>query len=247
MIGSNIIQLETTDSTNTYAFSMLKDERPPDGTVILTYNQTNGKGMDQNKWESEPGKNLTLSIVIYPEFLAPAKQFNLNQAISLGILDFVKSKVSGHVTSIKWPNDIYIGDRKVCGILIQHSILGNGISNSVIGIGLNVNQEVFISDAPNPVSLKMITGNQFELEHCLKELLLMIDIRYSSLEEGKHAELRQEYLSNLYRINQWHAYKVNDIIVRAMISGITEYGQLVIEDESGMECVCDVKEICYID
>ncbi|MDP4289915.1 MAG: biotin--[acetyl-CoA-carboxylase] ligase [Bacteroidota bacterium] len=246
MIGSHIIELEQTTSTNSYAANLLHSGKQIEGTVIIACEQTQGKGMDQNVWESEANKNLTFSIILYPDFLDPAEQFRLTEIISLGITDFVKTllPLDGNI-KIKWPNDIYIGDRKLCGTLIQNSIIGNKLSESIVGIGLNVNQESFLSGAPNPVSLKQISGINYDLRQSLLGLCSFINIRYNQLKSKYYAKIESDYLSLLYRFDEWHDFIVQEKSVHARIVGITNYGQLKLESVEGDIYNCGMKEVVY--
>jgi BirA family transcriptional regulator, biotin operon repressor / biotin---[acetyl-CoA-carboxylase] ligase len=245
LIGSEILRFSQISSTNAYAMDLLSKTRPTEGVIILADHQTEGRGMDTNSWESEPGKNLTFTIILYPGFLTPDRQFWLNQSISLGIAGFIRAMVPNKPITIKWPNDIYIGDKKVCGILIQHSIMGNVINYSVIGIGININQQAFISNAPNPVSIHMATSLDYDLDCCLAEVCKHLNDWYSQLKEGNHLLLEKEYLDQLYRFNEWHQYQVRGVLINARISGITEYGQLHLMDDAGKKWICDIKEIKY--
>ena len=246
MIGSDIIWLPETDSTNAFAMRLLSSERPPEGMVIASGFQSKGRGLDTNSWESEEGKNLLFSAIIYPSFLPADRQFTLNQAIALGIADFVAQKIQTETVQVKWPNDIYIGDRKVCGILIQNSILGSTLDYSVIGIGLNVNQSVFRSDAPNPVSMAMISGIQYEIKSVLNELCNCIDKRYTLLKRGDFVKIEKDYLQSLYRFGEWHPFLIKGSEHKAFISGTSEYGQLQLQGEKGEKWVCDLKEVKFL-
>ena len=201
--------------------------------------------MDTNTWESEKGKNLTFSIILYPTFAAD-QQFIFNKAVSCGISDFLKSELPGHAVTIKWPNDIYIDNKKVCGILIQNSVIGNKLDYVVVGIGLNVNQTVFISNAPNPVSLQMITGIEYKLDVVLENLLESILNRYSQIKPATKQIIEDEYHKSLYWLMQWHNYLVNGTEVEARITHTTEYGQLKLETKTSEILVCDLKEVKFI-
>lgn len=244
--AANIIELEEVDSTNNYALNLLNNMRPPEGTVISCINQTKGRGTDSNHWESEAGANLTLSFIYYPGFLKAAEQFQLNQAISIAISETVFSITGTPDVTIKWPNDIYIGDKKVAGILIQNSIMGTCIDYSVIGIGMNVNQKVFISNAPNPVSLSMVTGLDYELDAIRLKMISIVEKFYRLLKLGETLSLNKIYLEKLYRIGQWHHYLIKGHKVNAMIKGITNYGQLQLEGPDGSSWICDLKDIKYL-
>ena len=240
-----IIRLPETKSTNSYAIEVLAKDRPKEGCVIITDHQTAGKGTDTNTWESERGKNLTFSIILYPE-LAADQQFILNKAISLGIYDFLISILPDHKVSIKWPNDLYIEDKKVCGILIQNSVMGNKFEYMVVGIGLNVNQEHFTSKAPNPVSLKITTGVEYNLNEILQQLLHSVFYRYNRIKTGTTEKIENDYQQALYRLEEWHEYMVNGIRVNSKITATNAYGQLILEKENGESIVCDLKEVKFI-
>ena len=157
IIGSNLLFFENLPSTNTHAADLLKKNNLPEGTIVYTNYQSAGRGYSGNRWESEDGKNLLISIVLFPSFIKPEDQFYISMAVSLGICDFLKRYIPD--CSIKWPNDIYVNNDKIAGILIESSITGNKIEYTIAGIGLNINQEKFISDAPNPVSLRIVYRN----------------------------------------------------------------------------------------
>lgn len=246
LIGSHIIEIKQTTSTNTFTDNLLLSEKPTEGTVIIAYQQTHGRGQDQNTWESESNKNLTFSIILYPHFLHPSKQFQLIEVVSLGITDFIKTLIpADNATKIKWPNDIYVGDKKLCGTLVQNSIVGSKLTESIIGIGLNINQEQFLSDAPNPVSLKQISGNNYDLQQCLTNLCAFLDFRYLQLKNKQYSILETDYLSLLYRYFEWHDFVIHENIIHARIIGITNYGQLRLESHDGKIHECGMKEVVY--
>lgn len=197
IIGSELIFVKNLPSTNTYAASLLRDNELTEGTVIHTNHQSSGRGQGGNKWESEDGKNLLISIVLFPSMIIPAEQFFLSMAISLGICDFLDKYTSS--VSIKWPNDIYVNNDKIAGILIENSIMGNIIEHTIAGIGINLNQTKFLSDAPNPVSLSNLTGKEYDVSECLWQLVTDLDKRYKSLLSGETARIKAEYFSKLYR------------------------------------------------
>ena len=164
-----IIRLAETDSTNNYLREQCAKARLPEGSLVIADFQTAGKGQVGNSWESEAGKNLMFSILLYPDSLPANRQFLISQIASLS----VKETLEGYTDSVKvkWPNDIYWKDRKICGMLIENDLSGQHLYCSVIGIGLNINQEIFRSDAPNPVSLTQITGKVYDREEVLARFL----------------------------------------------------------------------------
>ena len=152
----HIIRLDNVDSTNTYLSGIASNS--PHGTCVLADRQSAGRGQRGNTWESEPGKNLTFSVLLRPDGLHASQQFRISQAVSLAITDTLDGFLpEGIEAKVKWPNDIYVGNRKICGILIENTLCGAAIQHSIIGIGLNINQRDFLSDAPNPVSLYQLT------------------------------------------------------------------------------------------
>ncbi len=245
IIGQKIIRMDAVGSTNLYLLNAQQEEHYTEGTLIITGDQIKGKGLGNNQWESEPGKNLTFSFILYPEFLKAQEQFMLNKFVSLGIYDFVRSKIPAGEVKIKWPNDIYIGNGKTCGILINNTIKGEHFGHTVIGIGLNINQSEFVSDAPNPVSLKQSSRQDYNLAECLQELLGFLNNRYDELQAGNYEKLDGDYIDALF----WHRtvgnYTHSEGRFRGRITGITEYGQLIIEKVDGDVLTFDFKEVKF--
>ncbi|MCK5838803.1 MAG: biotin--[acetyl-CoA-carboxylase] ligase [Bacteroidales bacterium] len=244
--GKHLIHLDKINSTNLYALELLQKKEIPEGTIIIVREQFSGRGQNKNRWESEPGKNLTFSIILHPAFLLPEKQFQLNKFISLAIFDFVSEVMPGQKVSIKWTNDIYINDDKVAGILINNVIQGHSFSHSVIGIGLNINQAQFTSDAPNPVSLKMITGKNYDLEECLNILCLCIDNRYYQLMSGKTENINNEYFTHQYRLDSFYPFLYKEEKVIAKITGFDPFGRLLLVTEKGGDLSCDQQDLEYL-
>ncbi len=174
------------------------------GTVVYTDRQTAGRGQRGNSWESEPFKNVTMSILLRPENVAPNQQFWLSEISALAV-ERVLSKYIGNV-SIKWPNDVYYKDFKICGMLIEHSLSGGKINYTIPGIGINVNQRVFLSDAPNPISLVNVLGHEVPTSEILDGLVDEILTMCDQLPE-KATEIHREFLSKLYRRDGFHEYQ----------------------------------------
>jgi len=231
IIGSNLVFVENLPSTNSEASLLLKGKEVPEGTVVYTGFQTAGRGQAGNSWHSEKGKNLLVSIILYPRLLRPEEQFLLSMTISLGICDFLDRHTAG--VKIKWPNDIYVQDDKIAGILIENSVMENEIESSVAGIGLNINQEKFPQEIRNPVSLKMLTGVDYETETCLRDLLSDIDRRYRFLLYGDRIKIRDEYKSRLYRFNELHVYKAGERSITGRITDVSCSGLLTIREPRG--------------
>ena len=283
-LGKNCIEVQKTDSTNSYMAGLaslpapLLGERGAkplfEGTVVVANHQEQGRGQRGSTWEGEPGKNLTLSIFLTPTFLKPEEQFQLNKAVSLGVVEFIRhtpslispkggedrangeyalalspldnrrlrAQLTGSGVAIKWPNDIYIGNKKVAGILIENSVSGNDLQHSIIGIGINVNQEIFSAQLPNPTSLKLITGKEFDLKECLEQLCSSIEKRYLQLRNSSK-KIDSDYLKNLCRFEEWANYNYKGEKVKAKITGVSKIGKLILETEKGGRLECDFKEI----
>jgi BirA family biotin operon repressor/biotin-[acetyl-CoA-carboxylase] ligase len=244
IIGSKLFFFENLQSTNTHAANLLKNDDLPEGTIVYTNFQLAGRGQMGNRWESEDGKNLLISIVLFPSMINPTNQFLISMAISLGICDFIKRY--SPVCAIKWPNDIYVNNDKIAGILIKNSIMGDQIENTIAGIGLNINQDKFISDAPNPVSLSLITGMSYDLTNCLNQLASDLDIRYKQLISESYARIKHEYVSQLYRLNEWCNFKDMNGIYTGRILSVTDSGRLKIERRDGNISEYSFKEIDFI-
>lgn len=240
-----ILSFDTLASTNIKLTDLLKESDLAEFTVVFTPNQTAGKGQTGNSWESEKGKNITISVLLNPQFLEPQNQFYISKVVSLAIVD-VLNKL-GIQSSIKWPNDIYVEDKKIAGILIENSILGNSISDSIVGIGLNVNQSHFISDAKNPVSIYNILNEHQNIEALLDELFPNLLKWYSALLKGEIEKIDKEYLKRLYRKEGFHLFKDSKGIFFAEISGIESSGLLVLTDSDRNRRKYAFKEVEFLD
>jgi len=244
IIGSRLLFYKELPSTNTRASLLLNENEQIEGTVIYTDYQTAGRGQKGNKWESVKGKNLLFSIILYPDSIIPSDQFILSMSISLGICDFLDTHFGGSV--IKWPNDIYVKDDKIAGILIENSITGETLESSIVGIGLNINQENFPSGVGNVVSMKINTGKDYDRDICLREILSAIDLRYRQLLYGDRIIIRKEYISRLYRYNEEHLFRNENKIFKGKITDVLPSGQLKIEDENGKISHFSYKEVDYV-
>jgi len=239
-----LIKYKQLVSTNVKAISLYQDNKATDGAVIIADEQTGGKGNSNNKWESEPGKNLTFSILFKPDFIEPSEQFIITQLISLSIQENLESILRKKSVTIKWPNDIYVGDKKIAGILIQNFIRGNSIDMSVIGVGLNASQEMFISDAPNPTSIIIESGMDCPLDNLLEDILETFSQYISKYQnETSFSTLTKLYLDKLYKFGKRALYKDNQGSFMATITGITEFGELQLLDKNGSQRTYGFKEI----
>ena len=240
---STIISIDYTSSTNDYARSLLKKDNPAPFTVIFAYEQTRGKGQKNNSWHSAPGKNLTCSIIVYPYFLRPDQQFAINETVCLAIADVLNPIFKGFM--IKWPNDIYYHRKKIGGILVENSLMGNSIEYVIIGIGLNINQTSFPGHLPNPVSLTQITGKKYNLNSILDSLLFCFEKRFHQLKKRDFEGLRKAYHQNLYLRYQYHCFRSEKGTFKGRILGVDLWGRLIIEAEDGQEYSFSFKEIAF--
>ena len=244
MTGKNTIFLTEVESTNNYANQLVLSKAAEHGTVVLAQYQNKGKGQQGNSWESEPGKNLLASIILFPDFLSAAKQFYLSKIASLSIVDFLKTETNG--IAIKWPNDIYIQHKKVAGILIENAIKGQNLSSSIIGIGLNLNQELFETDAPNPVSLKQVLAKDYDIENVAETIYDNMFHWYQILKNGDFDEIDSAYFNQLYRANEWAMFAKQGVQFEARINGIGEFGQLILVQRNGSVSEYMFKEVEFV-
>lgn len=235
-----IIRLESVDSTSSYLQSVAAE--CDHGTVVIAREQTAGRGQRGNHWESEPGKNLTFSLMLRPIDILASEQFAISEAVALGIATTLEQHL-GQPVEVKWPNDIYVGDSKICGILIENAISGRGITRSIAGIGINVNQAEFRSDAPNPVSMRQLSGHEFDLDTMLSETVSAI---LANL-ELPHDTLHTLYQSRLYRRNGPHPYRdcLRGTDMMAEIVNVAPDGMLTLRDQEGTERVYAFKEVSF--
>ena len=244
-MNETFIHLNETHSTNSYLRELImREKEQPEGTVVITDYQTAGRGQKGNSWESERGKNLTFSILLHPNHIPPGKQFILSQLISIAIVGVLK-KYDRHFT-IKWPNDIYWKEKKIAGMLIEVDLTGSSLSNAIIGIGININQRHFKSDAPNPVSLTQITGKEHNLSELLEKILDSIVDEYNKYTPDNEEEIRQKYMALLFRNKGVYPYLYGEEIFNASIEGIEPNGQLILKKENGSIHTFAFKEISLV-
>ena len=257
MADPNRIQwFDEVDSTNT-RLSAAKGELP-EGTVFAALWQSAGKGQRGNRWESGRGENLTFSVLWKPTFLPAAAQFALSQAAALGVADYFSGE--GLSPLIKWPNDILVGGRKLCGMLLEHSLAADKLADSIVGIGVNLNQRSF-AEAPNATSLVLLTGVERDLRKELPRLLEALDRRYAQTRsEAGRRTLNEDYLARIFRKGEWHEYLdrrsadpllpttrvAAGIRFEGRILGLTPEGLLRMERRDGALLKFAFKEISYL-
>lgn len=240
------VKLQEVDSTNSY---LEREGATMEAPVLVTAErQTAGRGQRGNCWESEPGKNLTFSVLYRPTDYRASEQFSISEATALAVADFLR--LHGVEASVKWPNDIYVGDRKICGILIKHTLTGMHINSTILGIGININQTEFLSDAPNPVSLKALTGMEYDLDELTALASKCIEKRLSGIYGLRHrTELHSEFMSRLWR-GDGKPYPFQDTasgeVFQAAIDNIDLDGVLTLRLSDGSTRCYRFKEIAFL-
>lgn len=222
-----IIRLEETESTNQYLKKLVREQHPEEGSMVIAEYQTEGRGQMGNAWFSSKGDNLLFSFVLYPKGVAAKDQFMLSRITSLAI----KSTLDHYADDIriKWPNDVYWMDKKIAGILIENDLQGDSIQNSVIGIGINLNQQIFPAELPNPVSLRQITATKYDKEQFLDLFLHEFFQLYRSLQNGQTSEIEDEYMLDLYRVNGYYWFEDANGRFQAKIDNVLPSGHLVLK------------------
>ena len=256
------IALEETTSTNGYAKTLPEDENH-EPTLVTAEFQTAGRGAGTNTWESERSQNLLFSLIAYPQRLQANQMFALSEVTALAIRDALVAQCSmfnvqcstipssfggvGGGFSIKWPNDIYYTDKKAVGMLIENDLRGRLVSRSIIGVGVNINQTRFVSDAPNPISLAQILNMEVNRDQVLESILHQFSHYYGMMEREQFTELHNLYMQYLYRRNALHTYADVTGTFQAKVIDVEPTGHLVLECQNGEQRRYDFKEVRFID
>lgn len=243
--GRNLIKLETTVSTNNYANELLANSEPSEGTAIMAEYQQHGKGQRGSSWISEFGANLLVSFLYYPGFLKAEEQFFLTAFASIAVAETIEYSGAEKVT-VKWPNDIFTGDSKVAGILIENFIRGDKILSSIIGIGININQEDFPAFPVKATSILRATGNTFNKYEIYEVLSNKLEKYYLDLKKGNNEAIIKKYQNKLFRKNEIHNYETNGKVFAGKISGVDDQGLLKIQSDKNEQLKFDFKEIKFI-
>jgi BirA family biotin operon repressor/biotin-[acetyl-CoA-carboxylase] ligase len=231
--GRNHLHFERIDSTNNEAQKLCRNGAATEGMLITAEIQENGRGYAGNRWISEAGLNVIMTLVLKPSFLPAKNQFYLNQAVTLAIYDVLSPELNAELLKIKWPNDIVYDRQKLCGILIENTLQGEFLQHSCIGIGLNVNQTVFPVELAFASSLALITGRKYEMDKMLAALCEHIEVRYLQLKNGSIAPLQEEYLTHLFRMGEWGDYIIDKKKTKGRITGLNAEGKLILEMVEG--------------
>ena len=253
MVNISRINLPTVDSTNSFVRAMLQEEGTghvmaanslPGFTLVVADDQTQGRGQQGNSWETEKGKNLTFSLLCHPDFILASRQWLLSQCMAVTIQQTLSQYVEN--VEVKWPNDIYVGTQKICGTLIECDLQGKHISNCIIGVGININQTIFRSDAPNPTSLQLLMGREYDREEILSSLIGHFQHYYTLLLEGHEDTIRQLYMQHLYRREGYHRYRDVRGEFLAEIAAVEPTGHLRLRFEDGNVVRYELKEVQFI-
>ena len=239
-----ILRVAETTSTNSLLRELIIKESLSEGSVVVADFQTAGRGQIGNVWESEAGKNLMFSTVLYPTCIPANRQFLISQIAALSVKETL-DLYTDHVT-VKWPNDIYWKEKKICGMLIENDLMGRNISQSIVGIGININQEAFHGAAPNPVSIYQITGKQYDIFEILKNIMLRIQSYYCQLKQDDTTSIVTRYTESLFRKDGMHRYKDADGEFLAQIVCVEPEGKLILEDEIQTKRGYMFKEVEYL-
>ena len=250
-IGKVYYRFDELPSTNDWATELLAKSTPPEGLAVRADTQTAGRGQFGSQWISPPRQNLLTSIILYPNWLPVQQQFYLSMAVALGLHDTVRSLLPPTVPhlplALKWPNDLYFGNKKAAGILIQNSISGAALQSSVIGIGLNVNQISFDPALPNPTSMAVAFGMPFDLENVMETMFDCLEHRYLQLKSGHKSVVKTDYENALFRRGEVSAFKrlADHTTFQGIIRGVTDNGFLQLEMPEGDLVAFNLKEISF--
>lgn len=235
----------TLTSTNDVCMQQAVDGEA-EGIVIAAHQQQKGRGQRGNVWNSEQSKNLTFSILLRPRFLRVEDQFQISKVVAISLCECVQQLVTTEKVQIKWPNDIYVGNNKVSGVLIENSFSSEMLDVSVVGIGLNVNQVQFPANVPNPTSIAKLAGREFNIEVVLEKYLGIFNKWYSFLQKNGHALIDEAYLKLLYRRGECFSYISKGVEFSAQIEGVSPIGELILQLPNGTSQTFAFKEVAFV-
>lgn len=242
-VGTNLMQFDRLPSTNDFLLELSRTKSLPEGTLVQAFDQVNGRGQQGNSWESSPHKNLTFSLLLHPKFLNVQHQFDLSKVISIAIVEYLQSLCQQ--VRIKWPNDIYVGKQKIAGILIENSLEGIQLRQSIVGVGLNVNQEDFSSALSFVTSICKESGVRHDLNAILSGLCQKMEKWYMKLRNGSK-DIDETYQGLLFQKNVPALYEDDNGRFMAKIIEVNEKGQLVLEDEQEEKRTYNFKEVRFL-
>ena len=247
-VGQHIFELDEIESTNTYAINLIKEVQISEGSIVLTHNQTKGRGQVGNTWQAESGKNLTFSLVLHPNFLSVDKQFYLSKITSLAVFGMLTDflDLSLYDIKVKWPNDILVNKHKIAGILIENVLRANFLQSTVIGVGININQQSFTNVDKQVTSLGILLQKTIDLKEALKTFCKHFEALYLMLKRGDFEKISQAYFKQLYQFNQWATYQTEEKTFTAKITTVEESGLLVLATEQNETFKFSFKEVTLI-
>ena len=238
-----IIRFDEIDSTNSFLHGYHEGDDVETVVAVAEY-QTAGRGQGTNHWESERGKNLTFSVRVAPKGVRAACQYVLSMCMALAVKDALSEYSEG--MTVKWPNDIYWNDKKISGTLIETTIAGKNVKTCIFGTGINVNQTEFLSDAPNPVSIKQIVGHEVDREELLKKVMRNLEKYLKIVYSGERKKIHDAYMNCLYRKEGVHKYRDNNGTFEASIERVEDSGHLVLRSTDGRERRYGFKEVAFV-
>jgi len=240
-----IIRLDEVESTNLHLKKIAREVHPAEGSLVIADYQTAGRGQMGTSWFSSKGENLLFSLLIYPQHVVAAEQFIISRIAALAVKNTLDQFAND--IRIKWPNDIYWQYKKICGMLIENDVQGKQIENSVIGFGINVNEQSFPSDLPNPISLRQITGMVHDREYLLDTFMREFFLLYRDFEQGNIEGIEDEYMFDLYRVNDYYWYEDANGKFQAMIEDVLPSGHLLLRTlDSGEVRKYAFKEVTFV-
>ncbi len=232
--GKNRLHFNEIDSTNNYALQWVKNKRPPEGSLVTADFQTDGRGQRGNTWVSNRQENFMGSFVFYPVFLSVQGQFWLNKALSVGVVDCIKSLLPNKKVHIKWPNDILVEGKKMAGILIENQLQGNQLSSTIFGLGINRNQKEF-GDLGHATSLALHTSEEVQMDKLIESLSSALEKRYLQVKAGNYTLIQTSYLDALYGKGEELKMELNNIPSFAQVIDVNEYGQIVLLEQGSLK------------
>ena len=241
---TKIIQLQETASTNDFL-----RRYEPEGewlTVAVADYQTAGRGQGGSHWESERGKNLLFSMLVFPKMLPVRRQFLLSEAAALAFRDVLGSFLGDEEVTVKWPNDIYWKDRKLSGTLIETTLTASGMGRFIIGTGINANQTCFVGDAPNPVSMAQVLGHEVDRGQLMEKLVARFGEYYALIVDGAYADIAALYLQHLYRRDDFYKYRDSEGEFEARVVEVEDDGHLILHDRQGCIRSYAFKEVSFV-
>lgn len=239
-----VVRLDETESTNTYLKQLVNDQHLEEGSIVIAEYQTKGRGQISNSWYSSKGDNLLFSLLIYPEEIVANEQFIISQITSLAIKNTLDQFTDD--IRIKWPNDIYWREKKIAGILIENDLRGNHIEHSIIGIGININQQIFPPELPNPVSLRQIIGSESDKDNILDIFMREFFLLYREMQRGEFLGIADEYMLDLYRVNGYFPFEDSNGKFQAKVETVLPSGHLVIKTLENEERRYAFKEVTFL-